>query len=135
MNNKLFNKDWKADVKASSFTSTKKLTKEKRLYERIENGYKLTVSGTNPDGTVYEWGYTALKDGEKFPVYGREDVDSIIAHKVTEEITIGDFYKDGNLVGAYQRNMSKDGKSLTVIFAGVDKDTKPYFDVIKYVTE
>jgi hypothetical protein len=82
--------------------------------------------------SFFEWGYTVLRDGETFPVYGREDADSIIAHKVTEEITIGDFLKDGQIVAICKRKLSADGKSLTVIFSGVDKENKPYFNVIEY---
>lgn len=132
MNTELFNKNWRAKVEKSVFVATTTPSSEKRLYEKVEDGYKLTVNGINPDGTEYEWGYTALRDGETFPIYGREDADSIIAHKVTEEITIGDFLKDGQIVAIYKRKLSEDGKSLTVIFSGIDKENKPYFNVIEY---
>jgi len=134
MNELLFNRTWNANVEASLFSTDWHPTSEERLYERVGDGYKLTVKGSS-NGKNYEWGYTALKAGEPFPVYGREDVDSIIAHKVTEEITIGDFLKDGRIVAAYQRNMSKDGATLTVTVSGIGVDAKPYFDVIEYSTK
>ena len=134
MNDKLFNRNWNANVGASTFSTAWKPSTEERLYERVEGGYKLTVKGTN-SGADYEWGYTAIKDGEEFPVHGRNDVDSIIAYKVTEEITIGDFLKGGKVVALYKRKMSLDGSSLQVIVAGVDNDAKPYFDVIEYTAE
>jgi hypothetical protein len=73
-----------------------------------------------------------LRDDETFPICCKEDTDSIIAHKVTEEITIGFFLKEGQIGAIYKRKLSADGKSLTAIFSGIDKENKPYFNVIEY---
>ena len=134
MNKKLFNKNWSAKIDKSLFSKKTKPLTETRLYEKgKKSGYRLTVRGTRPNGSNYEWGYEAKKDGKAFPIYGREDADAIIAYKVTEEITIGDFLKKGKIVAAYKRSISKDGKKLTVVFAGIDNKNKPYFNVIEYV--
>ena len=125
MNELLFNRKWNANVDALAAAS------DERVYERVGDGYRLTVKGTS-EGKEFEWGYTAPKDGELFPVHGREDVDSIIAHTVTEDITIGEFHKDGEIVAAYRRGLEKDGNTLIVTVSGIGVDGKPYFNVIRY---
>ena len=133
MNDKLFDKTWNINTDASLLSTDWKPNNEIRNYERIGDGYKVTVQGSSA-GTEYEWTYTAEKDGVPVKVIGREDVDSIVAYKVTDEITIGDFYKAGRIVAGYQRKLSADGNKLTVITSGISSKGSPYFDVLEYTS-
>lgn len=127
-NDPLFNVSWALIPNRSKFSIAEwNPTNEARLYEEVPGGYKLTVTGTN-QGISYQWGYTALYDGNDHPVHGRADVDAIEAYKINDQITVGFFKKNGEEVAGYKRGLSVDGKSLQVVASGInDKDT-PYFD-------
>jgi len=127
----LFQKDWKMDPRASSFSTSFTPDSETRLYEERENGYKLTVTGSL-NGEEYAWGYTAEYDGEPHPVHGREDVDSITIHKINDRITVGFFRKGLMPGGPYARTVSEDGQELMVEAAGRHADGTPFYDVIQY---
>lgn len=127
----LFGKTWKANIKKSKFSTEWVPDSETRHYEGLENGYKLTVSGIHK-GEKYEWGYTAFYDGKPHSVYGRKDVDNIVAYRVTDLITIGFFYHRETPGGPYSRFVAKDGKSLSVQTVGRHENGQVYFDVINY---
>jgi len=134
MSDKLFDKTWNVDKGISVFSTGWSPDTETRVYEKVGEGYKLTVKGTH-NGRPYEWGYTAQYDGQDHPVYGRPDVDSIEAYRVDDNITIGFFKKAGEYGGPYARKVSADGKELTVQTVGKRDDGTVYFDVIRYKTQ
>ena len=131
MSDLLFGKTWNLNKGASVFSTDWSPDTETRHYEKVGDGYKLTVSGTN-NGRPYEWGYTAKYDGKDHPVHGRPDVDAIEAYRVNDHITIGFFKKVGVRGGSYARIVAEDGKSLTVEAAGKQPDGTVYYDVITY---
>jgi hypothetical protein len=132
MSETLFGKKWQMTAGKSMFsTSSSRPNNETRLYEPIENGYKLTVSGSQ-DGKPYEWGYTAKYDGKDHPVHGRSDVDAIVAHRVTDHITIGTFKKNGGLIAFYKRTVNPNSTSLTVEMGGRQSDGTAYYNVVEY---
>jgi hypothetical protein len=130
-NDPLFDRQWQMDPAVSSFTRGYQPRSESRLYEAIDNGYKLTVSGSL-DGQDYEWGYIALYNGEAHPVRGRDDVDSIRIFKLDDRRTIGLFEKALSPGGPYARTVSEDGSQLVVEAAGRRVDGSPFYDVITY---
>lgn len=130
-NDPLFDRQWQMDPAVSTFTLGYQPSSESRLYEAIHSGYKLTVSGSW-DGQDYEWGYTALYDGEAHPVHGRDDVDSIRIFKLDDRRTIGLFEKALSPGGPYARTVSEDGSQLVVEAAGRRVDGSPFYDVITY---
>jgi len=119
--NGLFDLNWTLEPSESRFsTSAWSPSSETRLYEEVPGGYKLTVSGTAEKRGAYSWGYTTLYDGKEHPVHGRPDIDSIETYKVSDRITIGFFRRAGIEGGAYQRQVSADGRVLTVVASGID---------------
>ena len=128
----LFGKDWKMNSGLSVLgIGSLSPDHETRRYEEIANGYKLTVTGAHK-GQPYSWGYTAIYDGQNHPVYGRDDVDSIVAYRLNEYITLGFFFKNNLEGGAYKRTTTTEGNQLTVVASGRNARGAPYFDVIHY---
>lgn len=127
----LYGKVWKMDPEASQFSTAFAPSEETRAYEEVGNGYKLTVTGVH-EGKEYSWHYTAQYDGKPHPVYGREDVDSIIIYKLDDRHTAGFFRKGLMPGGPYARGVSDDGQALTVEAAGRHTDGAPFYDVIEY---
>lgn len=127
----LFGKSWTIDKEHSIFSGDWSPETETRLYEKVGEGYKLTVRGTHK-GQPYEWAYTAQYDGQNHPVHGRPDVDSIEAYRVNDRITIGFFKKADEPGGPYARKVSPDGRELEVQTVGRRDDGTIYFDVLRY---
>jgi hypothetical protein len=128
---KLFGVTWEVDPGISRFSADWKPDRETRSYEALDNGYKLTVSGSHL-GRPYSWGYTAYYDGKKYPVSGRPDVDSIEIYRINDRITVGFFSKDNIPGGPYSRFVSEDGKTLEVQSVGHRADGSVFFDVLHY---
>ena len=133
----LFGKNWILNLRAFEFPSSHLVGDggETRRYDEVPNGYRLTVNGTR-NRQSYSWGYTALYDGQPHPVTGRDDIDSIVAYRVNELITIGFFSKGGDDRGvAYQRILSSGGDHLKIIASGREANGSPYFDVLQYIAQ
>jgi hypothetical protein len=131
MSDPVFGKTWKINKNGSSFAGTGAPATETRYYEKVGEGYKLTVRGSR-DGQPYEWGYTVGVDGLPCPVHGRSDVDAIKKHRVNDLITVGSFTNKGEIVASYRREVSPDGDALTVVAAGNLNGGVAYFDVMRY---
>jgi hypothetical protein len=131
MSKGLFGKTWKLDQGPSIFTVGFNPTSETRLYEKLDNGYKLTVSGTE-GGKPYSWNYTAFYDGKRHPVTGRSDVDSIEIYELSEYRTAGFFYLGDQPAGAYNRKVEASASELVVEAAGRRPGGGAYYDVINY---
>jgi hypothetical protein len=131
MSDPLFSKTWKMDPERSEFSAEFAPNSETRLYEEIDNGYELTVTGI-VDGSEYSWNYTARYDGKPHPVHGREDVDSITIFKIDDRTTVGFFKRALMPGGPYARTVSEDGSELLVEAAGRHPDGSPFYDVIRY---
>jgi hypothetical protein len=126
----LFGTQWKLTPHNSTFSANFNPSNEARQYDQLENGYKLTVSGTQK-GSPYKWSYTAYYDNKPHAVEGRDDVDAITIYKYGDNITGGWFTKNGETVAAYARILA--GNTLTVIASG-RREGSPYFDTIRYST-
>jgi hypothetical protein len=127
----LFGKTWREIPDRSTFSTEFAPSDETRVYEPVDGGYKLTVSGTR-GGREYSWHYTALYDGKPHPVHGRSDVDAVTIYKLDDRTTVGLFMKQLSPGGPYARQLSEDGQTLTVQAAGRNTDGTPFFDVIEY---
>jgi hypothetical protein len=127
----LFGKKWNLVLGSSRFSAEFRPERETRAYEEVPGGYKLTVTGTSA-GQPYSWSYTALYDGKPHSVHGRKDVDSILAYKVDDHVTLGVFLKQGVRTGGYVRLVSLSGGELQVLAAGINEKGAPYFDVLTY---
>lgn len=131
MSDTLFGIDWKMNKGLSAFSGGWSPEQETRLYEKLDNGYKLTVSGEH-QGQPYEWHYTAFYDGKTHAVSGRSDANGIVIYKLNDKETAGFFSLNSLPVGAYKRTVNDDGTSLQVEAAGKRTDGSAYYDVVTY---
>jgi hypothetical protein len=121
---------WKQDSARSAYSPGPKAKTHTRVYEKSGKGFKVSCEETIRGKTV-SWNYTApAYDGKIYPVHGREDANGIKSYKLSETETLGIFTKDGMEVAGYRRDISIDGKTLTVIESGADNGAgKPYWNV------
>jgi hypothetical protein len=89
------------------------------VIEAVDGGIKMTVTGTQADGTPVNFTYTAKFDGKYYPVMGRDPVDStsfrrVTAHRLESKSTDGKDVETSTFV------LSKDGRVLTLALTDPD---------------
>jgi len=86
-----------------------------RTYAHVENGIKFSMKRVTAEGKEVSAETTYKYDGKDYPFTGSPDYDTVSAKRVatnTVEITQK---KAGKVVGTATRNVSKDGKTLTLV--------------------
>ncbi len=102
------------------------------VYEPAGDSIKVTVDGTNPDGTPAHNEWTGKFDGKDYPVTGDPNSDARAYKEVnanTLEITLK---KAGKVTGTGQIVVSADGKTRTVTTTGTDAQGKKFKNVSVY---
>jgi len=102
------------------------------VYEPAGDSIKVTVDGTNPDGTPAHNEWTGKFDGKDYPVTGDPNSDARAYKEVnanTLEITLK---KAGKVTGTGQNVVSADGKTRTVTTTGTDAQGKKFKNVSVY---
>jgi len=102
------------------------------VYEAAGDDVKVTVDGTNPDGSAAHSEWTGKFDGKDYAVTGDPTADTR-AYKVVNPNTLSMTVKKGGkvtLTGTIV--VSADGKTRTVTTSGVDSKGKKFKNVAVY---
>jgi hypothetical protein len=101
-------------------------------YEAVAEGLKITVKGTNGDGSALSTSYTGKLDGKDYPSTGAPSWDMQALKRVnanTIEITRK---KGGKVVQTGTNVVSADGKTRTITVTGVDEQGRKINNVSVY---
>jgi hypothetical protein len=101
-------------------------------YEATADGLKITVNGTQADGTPLMVTYTGKLDGKDYPSTGNPDWDMQslkLVNPKTMEITRK---KGGKVVQTATNVVSEDGKTRTITMTGVDEKGQKTTSVAVY---
>ena len=102
------------------------------LYETAGDSIKVTVDGTNPDGTAAHSEWTGKFDGKDYPVTGDATADTR-AYKQINPNTLQLINKKGGKVTVTGRIVvSADGKTRTVTTGGKDSKGRRFKNVAVY---
>jgi len=102
------------------------------VYEAAGDSIKVTVDGTNPDGTPAHNEWTGKFDGKDYPVTGDPNSDSR-SYKETNANTLDlTIKKEGKVTGTGQIVVSPDGKMRTVTTTTTDAQGKKVKNVSVY---
>ena len=129
---------------ADAFTGTWKLNEAKSkisagspklttvIYETAGDSMKVTVDGTNGDGTSVHEVWTGKFDGKDYPVTGDPNTDTRSYKKVNDH-TLAFSNKKGDKVTLSGRVvLSADGKTRTVTTNGTDSTGKKFTSTALY---
>jgi hypothetical protein len=117
---------WRLNVAKSKHPpSTNPVTSLTVVYEAVDGGVKVTVTGQTKDGTAINFNSTVKYDGKEYPITGAP-YDTIS----TKQIDANTFtYEDTKTGGKYHTTgrevISKDGKTMTITCKGMNGDGKP----------
>jgi len=89
----------------------------------------VTVNEVSSEGKNITWNYKP-QEGVAVPVQGRENV-TVLARKVNAHRTEQTWNMNGKPAKSFAI-LSKDGKTQTFTMDGVDKDGKPFHEVVVY---
>jgi hypothetical protein len=102
------------------------------IYEAAGDSVKVTVDGTNGDGTSVHDVWTGKFDGKDYPVTGDPNTDTRSYHKANDH-TLSFSNKKGDKVTLSGRVVvSADGKTRTVTSNGTDSTGKKFTSTAVY---
>jgi hypothetical protein len=98
----------------------------------VENGLKVSGQGTDGAGKPTTLNYTVTYDGKEKPVTGSPDYDSTSGKRINASTTEQTRKLAGKMVQTQKREVSADGKTMTITTRGKDKDGRTINNVAIY---
>ena len=105
---------WKLNVAKSKYSPGPAPKSATVTYEAAGDGYKRTGESVAADGKKTSFEYTAKYDGKDYPIKGSENFDAIAVKRIDDHNAEATLKKAGKVVANTKRNVSKDGKVLTL---------------------
>jgi hypothetical protein len=102
--------------------------------EAAGKGIKVTTKGVGPDGSPTATSYSSNLDGTDSPVQGgpRAGFDTITLKRIDATRVEGTRKLKGQVVQTYTREVSKDGKTMTVTSTGANAAGQKIHNVAVY---
>jgi hypothetical protein len=111
---------WKLNPAKSTFKPGPPPVTETRIYQAQPKGVKTTVKTLWADRISTTVEYPANYDGKDYPVDGSRDVDAVALSRMDDYTSEAILKHAGKEVGTARRVVSKDGKSMTITYKGVN---------------
>ena len=121
---------WKLNVAKSKFSPGPAPKSMTVTYSAAgADGMKIVVDVTPAPGAAQHWEMTATYDGKESPVKGNPNAETISVKRINDLTTESTFKKGGKVTSVNHRDLSADGKTLTITSKGVTEEGKPRNDV------
>lgn len=111
---------WELNVAKSSYSPGPAPKSETRIYVASGSDLKLTLKGIDGEGKPTSIQASYSLDGREHPIIGSPDADSQSITRVDALSTKGTLKKGGKVVQTVRREITKDGKTMTITFEGVN---------------
>jgi hypothetical protein len=111
---------WELNVAKSAYSPGPAPKSETRIYVASGSDLKLTLKGIDGDGKPTSIQASYSLDGREHPIIGSPDADSQSITRVDALSTKGTLKKGGKVVQTVRREITKDGKTMTITFEGVN---------------
>jgi hypothetical protein len=111
---------WQLNLAKSTFSPGPAPRSETRIYEASGSDFKLTLKGIDGTGKPTSIQVSYSMDGREHPIIGSPDADSQSIRRVDAFTAEGTLKKSGKVVQTVQRAITKDGKTMTITFKGVN---------------
>jgi hypothetical protein len=111
---------WELNLAKSVFTPGPAPKSETRTYEASGSDFKLKLNGIDGNGKPTSIQASYSMDGREHPIIGSPDADSQSIKRVDALSTEGTLKKSGKVVQTVRREITKDGKTMTITFKGVN---------------
>jgi hypothetical protein len=111
---------WELNLAKSTFSPGPAPKSEMRIYQASGSDLKLTLTGVDGAGKPTSITASYSLDGREHPIIGSPDADSQSIKRVDGLTSEGTLKKEGKVVQTVRRAISKDGKTMTITFKGVN---------------
>jgi hypothetical protein len=112
---------WDLDVSASSFNPGPGRTRDTRTYKVDGDRIHLTGTVVHADGRVENIQLEAVIDGKDYAPTGNPRVETIAQVRVDAYTVKTTTKRGGKVTATSTRQVSKDGKTMTITTAGTDE--------------
>ncbi len=118
---------WKLNVAKSKFTGRQPPKSETRTEVAQGDGFKVTYEGIAADGSPISYSYTTHLDGKDAPISGTHPFgsDTLAVTRVDANTRTVVEKKTGKTLFTARGTVSKDGKTLTQTFKGMNGEGQP----------
>jgi hypothetical protein len=107
---------WRLNLAKSTFAPGPAPKEETRVYDAQGEGLKVTVTTVATDGKSTTVNISANYDGKDYPVTGSSLYDAIALKRIDDQTTEGTLMHAGKVVAITHREISRDGRTMTIIF-------------------
>ena len=121
---------WRLNVAKSKYSPGPPIKQETRVYKRGPEGVEGVVTRTFADGRAEHFEYIA-NFGREYMVTGNPQYDAVTLRRVDENASEAVLTHAGAVYGVARREISPDGKSMTITFDRKNADT-PVHNVAVY---
>jgi hypothetical protein len=111
---------WKLNVAKSTYRPGPPPVAETRTYKAQPKGVKTTVTTVWADRLTTTVEYPANYDGKDYPVSGSRDVDVVALSRMDDFTSEATLKHAGKEIGVARRVVSRDGKTMTISYKGVN---------------
>jgi len=123
---------WELNVAKSTFNPGPAPKSDTRTYAATEQGIAMTWKNVGADGKEIVAKSTFKVDGKDYPLTGFANFDTLSLKQVDDLTVHSTQKKNGKVVGATTRTISKDGKVLTLKSKGTGAAGVAYDNVMVY---
>ncbi len=121
---------WKMNPDKSKYSPGPAPKNTTAKIESDENGIKVSVEGSNVDGSALHVQYDAKFDGKDYPVTGVPYADMVSVKRIGADTIVSTMKKGGQVVMTVTSVVSKDGKTRTSTFKGKDSEGHDVLNVV-----
>lgn len=111
---------WALNVAKSSFSPGPVPKSETRIYTASGSDFRVALKGVDGHGKPTAAQSPYRIDGQDHPIIGSPDADSQNLTRVDALTIEGALKKGGKVVQIVRRTITKDGKTMTITFKGVN---------------
>ena len=111
---------WKLNVAKSKYSPGPAPKSGNLTFESSGDAVKRTGEQVAADGKKSSLSYTAKMDGKFYPVTGTDLYDEISIKKIDDHNTEASMKRAGKVAVSAKRNISKDGKVMTITITGTN---------------
>ena len=111
---------WKLNVAKSKYSPGPAPKSGNLTFEPSGDAVKRTGEQVAADGKKSSLSYTAKMDGKFYPVAGSDLYDEISIEKIDDHNTEASMKRAGKVAVSAKRNISKDGKVMTITITGTN---------------